>query len=174
MGGRGEIAGTTESFRRRRAVLILAVVLASALALPIKARAVDESHIIGAISCPAATFCAGLTPNQPAVVTADPTAGGSWTATDVSDEGIEMDGVSCPSTSFCAIVDYDGDVITSTEPAVPTAWSTAHVDFTLEPRGFSPFRGPPESVPIEGISCPSTTLCVAVDSAGNVLTSTEP
>jgi hypothetical protein len=43
--------------------------------------------------------------------------------------------------------------------STPLAWTATDVDATN---------------PLAGVSCPSTSLCVAVDGAGNVVTSTNP
>jgi hypothetical protein len=52
-------------------------------------------------------------------------------------------------------------VVTSANPAGgASAWKAATVD------ALNPF--------LNGISCPSTALCVAVDFTGNVVTSTKP
>jgi hypothetical protein len=93
----------------------------------------------------------------------------------VTETGVGTTGLSCPSDGFCAIADDSGDVITSADPSSPEpTWSTAHVDIEPVSRGAKRSLTEPASVPIEGIACPSTTLCVAIDSKGNVLSSTKP
>jgi hypothetical protein len=51
-------------------------------------------------------------------------------------------------------------------------------DLVLNPQGFAAWRAtaPPTRIgtQIDGVSCPSVSLCVAVDGSGNVLTSTDP
>ena len=79
-----------------------------------------------------------------------------------------LTGVSCPTTTFCAVVDNQGYVIRSHNPSGGAkAWSRPiHVDTTAAPGGgFSGFSG---------ISCPAANLCVAVDNAGQVVTTTNP
>jgi hypothetical protein len=64
-------------------------------------------------------------------------------------------------------VDHAGDVLSSGDPTGgATAWRLAHVD-------NAPSSAGPAGA-FAGVSCPSLSLCVAVDTAGNVLTSTNP
>jgi putative Ig domain-containing protein len=101
--------------------------------------------------------------------TTDPADGATavWTTTGYTATS-EIDGVSCPSSSFCATADSAGNISTSTDPASKSAiWKTTNVNsgIAINPGG---------SYFLEDIACPSTALCVAVDSVGNVLTSTNP
>lgn len=74
-----------------------------------------------------------------------------------SDKFDRIEGISCPSESFCAAYDFAGafdsvDVFTSTNPTGGAAvWNTAHT------QGSAPY----DSL-LFGISCPSSSLCVAV------------
>lgn len=102
------------------------------------------------------------------VTSTDPTGGaGAWSVANVDDSNI-LAGVSCPSTSLCVAVGgparfavSSANVVTSTNPTGGAgAWSApASID-----GGSS----------LTGISCPSPSLCVAVDGRGNVVTSTDP
>jgi hypothetical protein len=77
--------------------------------------------------------------------------------------------VSCPTTSLCVAVDNLGNTITSTQPAAgPSSW-TLHeqVNLITPPQE----REPPSTL---ALSCPSTRLCVAVNSSGDLETSTSP
>jgi hypothetical protein len=82
--------------------------------------------------------------------------------------GSSLTGISCPSSSFCVAVDNHGDVIYSKHPTGGAKyWSKpVAVDTTAAagggPAGFA------------GISCPTTKLCVAVDNASQVVTTTTP
>jgi hypothetical protein len=79
-----------------------------------------------------------------------------------------LTGISCTSSSFCVAVDNHGDVIYSKKPdGGAKYWSKpVQVDTTAAagggPAGFA------------GISCPTTKLCVAVDNASQVVTTTAP
>lgn len=80
-----------------------------------------------------------------------------------------LSGISCPSTSLCVGVDTSGDSVISTDPTAATpAWTNNEID-PLQYNGFQNF--PPG---LNGVSCPSTSLCVAVDSQGLALVSTDP
>ncbi|HET7311791.1 MAG TPA: hypothetical protein VFJ17_10755 [Mycobacteriales bacterium] len=74
-------------------------------------------------------------------------------------------GVSCPTTSFCAAVGYDsngvGYIGTTTDPAGGAA--TWHVVAQIANGSL-----------VYDVACPSTSLCVAIDAAGDVITSTAP
>src|SRR5205823_695199 len=64
----------------------------------------------------------------------------------------------CPSVSLCVAVGYSR-VLTSTNPSDgAAAWTVRAID--------GPFA-------IHGLACPSTTLCVGVDSYGQVLTTAD-
>jgi hypothetical protein len=95
--------------------------------------------------------------------------------------------VSCPSKSLCATVGNSGDVVVSTKPTGgSSAWKRKNVDnepllsvscqptHPSKPANWSSASSIDGTNAIEGMSCPSTSLCVAVDSAGQVLTSTHP
>jgi hypothetical protein len=85
-------------------------------------------------------------------------------------KGGALTGISCPATNLCVAVDAVGDVVTSTNPAGGAkAWSKpVRID--------SATLGPGVYAGLAAVSCPTTTLCVAVDSAkpGNVLTTINP
>jgi hypothetical protein len=67
---------------------------------------------------------------------------------------------SCAATSLCAGVDDGGRVLASATPAAASSWKAQQVD-----AGRS----------MSDISCaPSSTTCVAVDSAGDVVTTSQP
>lgn len=101
-------------------------------------------------------------------------AGFSWSApTSVSLEPFAQQGqlsaISCPSTALCVGVDSGGDSVISTDPTATTpAWTTAEID----PLQYNGFQDVPSA--LDAISCPSTSLCVAVDAAGIALASTDP
>ena len=81
-------------------------------------------------------------------------------------------GSSCPSASFCASVGPvgehngelspgsgpSGELYTSAHPTASSKWRASHID----------------AMTLAGISCPTTRLCVAFDSGGNILSSTNP
>jgi hypothetical protein len=118
---------------------------------------------LAAISCPTTGFCAAVNQNGDVVTSTDPSGGGgTWSTTSlVSDQGLNE--ISCPTAGFCVASDgLSGDVLVSTDPTGGAgAWSTANI---VNPVGDG----------IVGLTCPSSGLCVAVDSQGNVFTTTDP
>jgi len=63
--------------------------------------------------------------------------------------------------------------------ALPAAGAPAVAQMTEAPSGWSPlapfdFGGSGQQHELESVSCPSTTLCVGVDSNGDAVTSTDP
>lgn len=133
-----------------------------------------------AVSCPSTSLCVAVD-NQGNVATSrDPTAGAfAWKLTHVDSSFNQslfspggLAGLSCPSASLCVAVDGSGNVITSTNPGSgrPT-WRLSHVDSATKSPVDQPGGGRPG---LSGVSCPTTSFCVAVDTAGDVLTSRKP
>jgi hypothetical protein len=120
----------------------------------------------GAVSCPSATFCAAVDSDGKVLTSRAPSAGSSWAVTS-ADPGNLLTSVSCPSSSLCVAVDMSGNAVTSSDPAVDSSkWTVRHIDRDVTTNGTQ--------AALEDVSCPSTSLCVAVDTAGNALTSTDP
>jgi hypothetical protein len=71
----------------------------------------------------------------------------------------------------------DGKLVSTNASPCPAEGTGCSVDsLQLNASGFTAWHAT-ESVfyiPLTGISCPSTTVCVAVDAVGNVVTSTDP
>jgi len=112
------------------------------------------------ISCPSSSFCAAVDGAGRVLTSIDPSGGGpDWTITPSSPF---LTDVSCPSPSFCAGVGGTF-IFTSTDPAGGAGtWTPTMVD-----------TGTGSGI-LESISCPSASLCIADDDAGNVFTSTDP
>ena len=84
-------------------------------------------------------------------------------------------GLSCPSAGFCVAVDESGDIATLSNPGAQSPeWQVVHVDGNLDTRAAGGFDDGTENREREGVSCPSPSLCVAVDDRGNLLASTAP
>src|SRR5438105_2194768 len=100
------------------------------------------------VACPSASLCVAVDGAGNVVTSTDPTGGpGAWTVAKVTSSGRRLS-VSCASSSQCVVTDDAGDVFTSTDPVGgPAAWMTSQVG----PLAFT------------AVSCPSTSLCVAVD-----------
>jgi hypothetical protein len=115
---------------------------------------------INAISCPSATTCTvvgyGAPTNLPVLATT--TNGGmSWTDQSLPPGLIQLLGISCPSTTTCSAVGaWNGS-------AAPSAEETAAVVTTTNGgASWTSESVPADSEDLLGISCPSTTTCVAV------------
>lgn len=139
------------------------------------------------LSCPSASLCVGVSDSWVSVST-EPAGGAAtwkeqtaWVYSPILTPEAEYFGpngaVSCATESLCIA---DGDsfndfntLLTSTAPAGgPAQWhevTSANIQGSGN-KVFPPYR----EDPILGVSCASTALCVAVDAAGNVLTSTDP
>jgi hypothetical protein len=120
----------------------------------------------------------------------------------VEAEQHDLYGVSCPSISLCVAVDSAGNVVTSTDPTgAAGAWTTTcrfcrnqchlvphdllvrcgddegNVVTSADPTGGAgawTVIGLEGTDWLTGVSCPSPSLCVAVDTTGHVVTSTDP
>lgn len=97
----------------------------------------------------------------------------SWSSPWLADDSLPfgdlnpLSSVSCPSVSLCVAVDNVGQVVTSTDPAGgSSSWTAALIDRLGVVEDFG--SG------VAGVSCPSVSLCVAVEGNGDVLTSTDP
>ena len=81
--------------------------------------------------------------------------------------GSTLGNVSCPSTTFCVFLDDHGNAVSSTTPlAGATGWTVTNIHVSVGPNSSGPW--------LTGLSCPSISLCVAVDNDGNVITSADP
>jgi hypothetical protein len=139
--------------------------------------ACDSNACFQGISCPSASFCAGVDSAGYVFTTTDPAAGAAgWSSAKISGE-YDLTAVSCPSASLCVAVDNEGNVITSTSPTLgASAWHTEKVDEGPCPGVSCRVIGqhfPPERT-LDTISCPSVSLCVAGDWDGDVVTSSNP
>jgi hypothetical protein len=123
---------------------------------------------ITGVSCASESLCVGVDGVGDVVTSMNPTGGkGAWTVTSVDGLGY-LKGVSCAPSGLCAGYDGDGNVVSSTDPTGGTgAWTLAKIDPHVVGENSDSFD-------LQGMSCPSASLCVAVDSSGNVLTSTDP
>jgi hypothetical protein len=131
------------------------------------ATSVDRDNGLYGVSCPSVSRCVAVGSGGNVVTSTDPTGGQSaWTVTNV-DGYNPVSGVSCPSASLCVGVggysglhgSYNsGYVLTSTDPTGAHSWRVSTVD----------------TIGLSSVSCPSVSLCVAVDRGGSAVTSTDP
>jgi hypothetical protein len=148
-----------------------------ALAAPSPVHWIPPSRIdarnggLTAVSCASPKLCVAVDESGFALTTTNPKAK-RWSKPFRIDSGpnAPLTGISCPSTKLCLAVDSAGNVIASKHPTGGSkAWShPLHVDTATAPDG--------SAAGLNGISCPSTTLCVAVDGASpaNAVVSTTP
>jgi hypothetical protein len=110
------------------------------------------------ISCPSAGFCA-VAGAADVVASGDPGAAkvSEWvnTGLDIGGETNAGIGISCLSDDFCTVTSPQGAMFNSLNPlGGASTWTDA----------------PEVSRALNAVSCPSTSLCVAVDGLGNVVT----
>jgi hypothetical protein len=130
---------------------------------------VDGSNSVTGVSCPSTSLCVAVDNAGNVLTSTDPSGGASaWTASQVDPAG-PFTGVSCVAAPLCVAVDSSGDVVTSTDPTGgASVWTVTQVENEAEPPGFHVHNE------LTGVSCPSVSLCVAVDLFGSALTSTNP
>jgi hypothetical protein len=124
--------------------------------------------ITASVSCPSASMCVADNGGGLIAVSSNPAGRApDWRIRDVTSPSDGLVGVSCPSVSLCVAVDSGGDVISSRDPASRrAAWKVTRVEAGNASGGVA--TGP------TGVACPSVRLCVVIDRAGRVLTSTDP
>lgn len=133
------------------------------------------SASLSGISCVSPSLCVAVDTAGYVFWSTRPAADAGWQSAKLAVGG-GLDALSCTSVSLCVVVDSAGEVVTSTNPTGGAAtWHTAMVDSGPCPAQgrCQPSRYPP-AIPLDAISCPSISLCVAGDSEGDVVTSTDP
>ena len=121
------------------------------------------------ISCPSANFCAavGGALGGTLFASTDPTGDAkTWKAVDFPDYSVIV-GVSCPSADVCAVVGFlygFGILATVTDP------TGASASWTVDEANMGEFA----AGAINGVSCPLTNFCAAVDDDGNLFTAAQP
>ena len=136
-----------------------------------KVSLLDGSRPLIAVTCLGTGFCVaareiGATEGE-VLVSADPTGGSAAWKFIIG--GPLLYGLSCPSRELCVGVEHIGSGLKATG-AIYTFSTASGTASALTVAQLSDER----AVEPTGVSCPSTTLCIAVDSYGEVLTSTHP
>ena len=121
------------------------------------------------VSCASNTLCVAVDGSGNAAISADPVGGSSsWHTAGIPGAGA-LTGVSCASNTLCVAVDGSGNAFVSANPGegggTGATWKKMEID-----AGHDALTSV-SCWPISGLSGP---LCVAVDQAGRVLTSSEP
>jgi len=114
--------------------------------------------LVSAFICALATSPAGATAH-------------AWTVTRIDSSGGLLTSVSCPSSRLCVAGDSTLHLISSTDPlGGQPAWHS--FEGTGYPGNCCGYLGQPHAY--TGVSCPSATLCVAVDDGGDIVVSHNP
>ena len=130
-----------------------------------RARSIDASSLTS-VSCVSSRFCAAVDAANH-VLTFN---GAAWTAP--STEGVPQasergyNAVSCVAPTFCVAVDENGNELFFGSGR-PFLHQVVACDTTT-----CRFNGQSFSVPLTGVACATTRLCVAVDEEGNEITYT--
>lgn len=126
------------------------------------------------VTCPSSSFCATTDLSGDVFAATNPQGGASaWSSNKIdSVDGLFTDlaGIACPTASLCVAVDSQGNVVTGTPAAEEPPTGSTQLSWAA-PTTIDPGQT------LTAIFCPSAppeALCVAVDNAGNVLTSTNP
>ena len=121
-----------------------------------------------AISCPSASLCVAVDDDGNVMTSTDPTGGaGAWTLINLSPDvtgSPDFDSVGCASATFCVIgsrSNFNSVYITMD----PTGGSGAWTAMPVIPQGTGA---------VLGISCPTDSFCVGVDSDGGYHVYTNP
>jgi hypothetical protein len=126
---------------------------------------------IDGVSCPSRGLCVGVSYGRGAFSTTDPRGRPPTWRHDAIRGSHQLLSVSCPSTTFCAAGSNRGYIFTSRDPeAGKPTWRGKRIDTTAG----SIDLGAVQRHSLAYLSCPSRHLCVAVDNAGNVFSSSHP
>ncbi|HTY96538.1 MAG TPA: hypothetical protein VMB91_05815, partial [Solirubrobacteraceae bacterium] len=119
-----------------------------------------------ALACPTASLCVAVDYDGQVSLTADPRLGAqaTWTPLPRNVDDVEWDDISCPSSSMCLIV--GPEVMTLTNPGTPNA--------SLEHKLLPLINRYSEADEVHGVSCTSTSFCLAVEGRGNAIRSSDP
>ena len=123
---------------------------------------------ISAQSCAFASLCLASDGIGRILTSANPAGGASTWTSGIADPGQNITTLDCPSLSLCVATGQDltgnfgNKVLVSANPAGGAGtWSSG-----------SPISADEE--PIENLACPSASLCVAVNTNGDVMSTTQP
>ncbi len=128
---------------------------------------VDDAGLVG-VACPASSLCVAIDSAGRLLVSNKPSLQrGQWRQLTATSPAVGLTGVACPTVRLCVAVNGAGDVIVSDSPRTSRSWSVSYVD-------KSPDFGLDGGPVLTGVSCPTSSLCVAVDYDGNAVISTDP
>jgi hypothetical protein len=128
--------------------------------------------MLSGVSCPTESLCVAVGAFGTVATSTSPTGGrAAWQVAYPTTPGKGgYRGVSCASERLCVVVGFEGSVVVSTDPTGgASAWSQINVNVAHD-----------NAIHLPGVSCPSASLCVAVNganpgtTAGKILTTTDP
>ncbi|MDT7582429.1 MAG: hypothetical protein QOK35_3752, partial [Pseudonocardiales bacterium] len=114
------------------------------------------------VDCPTTTLCVAVDSFGEVATSTNPTGGFGFWAVATIDGTNPLFSVDC-NASLCLAGDQHGNVVASNNPAGGSpAWHLTDLDTSTTTNSLF------------GVSCPSSTLCVAADNDGKIWTSTAP
>lgn len=145
-------------------------------------------NLLDGASCPTTSLCVAVDTAGEVVTSTDPIdpSSSAWRVSGPLESSCgpdygndqcpvgRLNGIASPSASLCVAVAGGGLALVSTDPAGGA--STFHVEQIETTRTYCAVRegSAPCTAPLDAISCPSTSFCVAADTAGDVVSSTNP
>ncbi len=127
--------------------------------------AIDPGNPLASVSCPTATFCAAVDGVGHLLSSANPTGGATaWSASTAP----AFSRIACASSSVCVGGGLGVAYGTSAPTGGSAGWTPLFTD-SAEIRDVGNVN-----FSVDGVACPSATLCLAVDNIGNVFASTAP
>jgi hypothetical protein len=120
---------------------------------------------LNGIACPSVSLC--VTGNAGQIITSTNPAASAWNVV-TAGTGLPVKGVSCPALTACAAIDNNSDAMVSTNP---TGGAAAWPFINVIPPFTTPEGGPNGMF---AISCPTTSLCAAVGTNEQIITSADP
>ena len=117
-------------------------------------------YALSGLSCTDAPLCFAIDGGGNVYTSTDPGAASPTWSHFLLSASYPLNGVSCV-TGLCLVVDNGGNVYSSTTPTNPSSWQETLAGFTQASQLF-------------GVSCASSSFCVATDGQGDVIASTDP
>jgi len=124
------------------------------------------------VSCASASLCVAVNTAGQMLTSRRPTGGaGQWTSTQLADAP-GLSAVSCPSASLCVAVGNSGTAVVTRHPTGgASAWTAIGVPTSVPADCGKYGPGTDCSANLTAVSCTFVSLCVAVDSEGDVISS---
>ena len=122
----------------------------------------------------AAAACAALLGGTTSLAGASPAGAAEWSSAQLPGLAgkLFLLNVSCPSSSLCVATGSQNVIASSTNPdGGAGAW---HVVYAGEGPYFSPYGPVISNRQVQGVSCPTTQLCVAVTTLGQIYSTRDP